>query len=162
MSFGSCSREAELVTAVRAGTWPVAVDPALLDHVAGCSHCRDTALVAEAMQNSRRRAIAVARVASPGAIWWRAQVRRRHQAIERAGRPIMLAQIAALITTVVVACLALWRWWQPWDVGALFTTLAQSATTSLTSSWLVLSVAGVVGIIAVGALAVYLAIAEGE
>ncbi len=161
MSFGSCSREAELVAAVRAGTWPVAVDPALRDHVADCSQCGDTALIAEAMQNSRRRAIAVARVACPGAIWWRAQVRRRREAIDRAGRPIVWAQIVALITTVVVACLALWRWWQPWDIGAWFTTL-QAATTSLTSSWLVLSVAGVVGIFAVGALVVYLVIAEVE
>jgi cation transporter-like permease len=39
---------------------------------------------------------------SAGAIWWRAQLRRRNAAIEKVGRPILGAQIFALAISVVV------------------------------------------------------------
>ncbi len=40
---------------------------------------------------------------SAGAIWWRAQLRRRNAAIEKVARPIWGAQIFALVVSVVVA-----------------------------------------------------------
>jgi hypothetical protein len=44
-----------------------------------------------------------ARLDSPGAIWWRAQLRRRNAAIERIGRPLLGAQIFALAVCLVAA-----------------------------------------------------------
>jgi hypothetical protein len=65
-------------------------------------------MVADAFLRSRTQAASAARIATPGALWWRAQLRRRNAAIERIGKPILGAQIFALAINlfIVVAFLA--------------------------------------------------------
>jgi hypothetical protein len=47
---------------------------------------------------------------SAGALWWRAQLRRRNAAIEKVGQPILGAQIFALMISVVVAgAMIVWK-----------------------------------------------------
>jgi hypothetical protein len=60
-------------------------------------------LVTQAFQHSRTTAAAQVKLPPAGAIWWRAQLRRRNAAIERVTRPILGAQIFALLICFVVA-----------------------------------------------------------
>jgi hypothetical protein len=64
--------------------------------------CGDFVLVAESFQRARAEAASAAPVVSPGALWWRAQLRRRNAAVERIGKPILGAQIFALATNLVL------------------------------------------------------------
>src|SRR5215469_7769877 len=53
----------------------------------------------------------------PGALWWRAQLRRRNAAIEKIARPIFGAQVFALaMVLVVVAVVVVWQAgnWSAW------------------------------------------------
>jgi hypothetical protein len=85
------------------GHWPRACPPELRYHLAGCRSCADLALVTQAFQQSRATAAAQAQLPAPGAIWWRAQLRRRNAAVERVGKPILGAYVFALSMTVLVA-----------------------------------------------------------
>jgi hypothetical protein len=59
--------------------------------------------VTEAFQRSRAAAVFEARLPAAGAIWWRAQLRRRNAALERVGRPILGAYVFALTVMLLVA-----------------------------------------------------------
>jgi hypothetical protein len=97
-----CVREHEVVDALNRGHWPDACAPELRAHVAECRACSDLVLVTRTFQQARVEAAALPRVESAGALWWRAQLRRRNTAIERIGRPILGAWIFALAIAVVV------------------------------------------------------------
>jgi hypothetical protein len=102
MTIGSCAHEKEIVALLASGQWPQAPPDELRAHVAGCRSCGEIALVTSAFRASRTTAAAAAPMVSPGILWWRAQLRRRNAAIERVTRPILGAQIFALVTCVVV------------------------------------------------------------
>ncbi|HXS77577.1 MAG TPA: hypothetical protein VN753_15455 [Terracidiphilus sp.] len=117
MSPFTCSRERELSELLQNGFWPQACSDDLRAHVASCRSCSDLVLVTEALQGSRRQSADLARLQPSGAIWWRAQLRRRNAAIEKMSRPILGAQIFALvITLVIVGAIALWQadTWSSW------------------------------------------------
>ena len=117
MSPFTCPHEREVSMALHDGRWPSACPDELRTHVSSCRSCSDLVLVTEALHASRRHAANIARLEPPGAIWWRAQLRRRNAAIEKMSRPILGAQIfALLITLVVVAGIALWQAenWSSW------------------------------------------------
>jgi hypothetical protein len=99
----ACEREREIAEVLRRGHWPQASAPELRAHAAGCRACSDLVLVTQAFQQARREAVAIPRLDSPGAIWWRAQLRRRNAAIERIGRPLFGAQVFALVVSLLVA-----------------------------------------------------------
>jgi hypothetical protein len=101
MTLRSCPRENEVRDLVARNQWPVAAEPDLRKHVAACRSCNDLALVADAFQNARATSIAVARPGSAGAIWWRAQLRRRNAVVEQLARPLLGAQIFALAITLL-------------------------------------------------------------
>jgi hypothetical protein len=63
-------------------------------------------VVSQTFQRSRAAAVAQAQLPAPGAIWWRAQLRRRSAAVERVGKPIFGAYVFALAVTVLVAAAA--------------------------------------------------------
>ena len=107
MSPFTCPREKEVAGLLHRGHWPQACPAELRTHVDSCRACSDLVLVTAALQTARANAAAMPRLESPGAIWWRAQLRRRNEAIERIARPILGAQIFALSVTLVVAALAL-------------------------------------------------------
>jgi uncharacterized membrane protein YhfC len=117
MSPFTCSRERELSELLHKGYWPEACSDDLRAHVASCRGCSDLVLVTGALQASRKKAANTARLEAPGAIWWRAQLRRRNAAIEKMSRPIIGAQIFALVITVaVIGAICLWQanTWSSW------------------------------------------------
>jgi hypothetical protein len=96
MILSPCSREKEVAALVARGQWPQACSPELRAHVTGCRSCGELVLVTSAFQHARAEAAGAAKLGSPGALWWRAQLRRRNAAVERVGKPILGAQIFAL------------------------------------------------------------------
>lgn len=102
MTLRPCPRQPEVQELLASGHWPHACPPELHSHLAGCRSCADLALVTEAFQHSRSAAAAQAQLPAPGAIWWRAQLRRRNAAVERVGKPILGAYVFALSITVMV------------------------------------------------------------
>jgi hypothetical protein len=67
-------------------------------------------LVTRTIQAAKRESVAIPRLDSAGAIWWRAQLRRRNAAIETVVRPILGAQIFAGVMAIVVAgALLMWQ-----------------------------------------------------
>jgi hypothetical protein len=108
MILKSCSHEKEVAELLQRGQWPAACTPELRAHVSACRSCGDLVLVAETFQRARAGKAGAASIATPGALWWRAQLRRRNAAVERLGKPILGAQIFALAINlfIVVAFLA--------------------------------------------------------
>jgi hypothetical protein len=96
MRFNSCSSEKEVAELIARGQWPQASTPELRAHASACRACGELILVTSAFQRARTQAASAAKLSSPGALWWRAQLRRRNAAVERVGKPILGAQIFAL------------------------------------------------------------------
>jgi hypothetical protein len=107
MSFGMCNREKELAQALRAGHWPNACTDELRAHVAACNACSQRVLLAQAFRRERAIASAQPRLDSPGALWWRAQLRRRNAAIQSINRPILGAQVFAVAVALIAAAVFL-------------------------------------------------------
>jgi hypothetical protein len=103
MSLRSCSREEEVRSMQVAGHWPRACPQELGDHLRSCKACSEVLLVTQSFRQERAVAAAVAQLPAPGAIWWRAQLRRRNEAMEQVSKPILGAYVFALATTVLVA-----------------------------------------------------------
>ena len=103
MNLGSCPREKQLAELLRLNHWPHACPPELRTHVEACRSCSELVLVTQAFRQARAGASAVAPLQSAGALWWRAQLRRRNAAIERIGKPILGAQIFAVAVTLLIA-----------------------------------------------------------
>jgi hypothetical protein len=110
MSPFTCTRERDVTELLHRGYWPEACPAELRVHVETCRFCSDLVLVTQALRASHKQTLDLPRLESPGALWWRAQLRRRNAAIETVGRPILGAQIFALMLLVVVAAGALvWK-----------------------------------------------------
>jgi hypothetical protein len=103
MNLAACPREKEIAVLLALGAWPQAAAPELCTHAATCRACADLVLVTQTFQQARAQSAAAAPLAAPGAIWWRAQLRRRNAAVERMGRPLLGAQIFALAVNLVLA-----------------------------------------------------------
>jgi hypothetical protein len=103
MNMRTCSRQDEVLAMLARGHWPRACSPELRTHLDGCRSCAELLVVTQAFQQSRTAASAEARLPAPGAIWWRAQLRRRNAAIERVSKPIVGAYIFALSIALAVA-----------------------------------------------------------
>jgi len=97
-----CSREKEVAELLRRGQWPAACASELRDHVSACRSCGGLVLVAGAFLHARAESAGAARIGSPSALWWRAQLRRRNAALERIGKPFLGAQIFALLINLLV------------------------------------------------------------
>lgn len=99
--LGSCSHEPELKTLLARGQWPAAAPAELRTHVAGCRACSDLALLTTAFHAERAALSAAAQLPPPGLLWWRAQLRRRSEAMERINRPLAGAQLFALASVCI-------------------------------------------------------------
>lgn len=124
MSPFGCVREREVTELLRQGYWPEACGPELRAHVKACRICSDLVLVTSALVEERRRTMPMARLEAPGALWWRAQLRRRNAAIEKMTRPIVGAQVFALAMALVAAVVVLV--WQGGNWMAWFADLPRS------------------------------------
>ena len=142
------------------GYWPEASPAELRVHVESCRACSDVVLMTRTFGAAQKEAMPTARLESAGALWWRAQLRRRNAAIETVGRPILGAQIFALaISLVVVAAVLVWQgvafkeWFanlpQTLHLDALLPQLSQSSS----AMWVVLPL---VTMVLLGGVVVYL------
>jgi hypothetical protein len=133
--------------------------------LADCRSCAELLLVTEAFQHARTTAAAQVKLPPAGAIWWRAQLRRRNAAVERVGKPILGAYVFALALTVVVASVFAvtqarhglrWLDWLGQSSSAAFDSLSPSAWLSSGVTLMVLiPIFATVALL--GAVAVYLA-----
>jgi hypothetical protein len=119
MNHMECPREGEIVEAVTSGRL-LALSEAegnddLRAHMADCAVCRDVALVAQMFRDDH--ASLGAHVPPSGRVWWRAEMRARREAAEKAARPMAIAEIAGAASVggalVAVAAL-LWPAWSLW------------------------------------------------
>lgn len=173
MSLRTCPRESEVKVLVERGQWPQACAPELRNHASSCKSCSELALVTAAFQSARNQSVGSARLPSPGLLWWRAQLRRRNVAVERISRPIMSAQIFALVLNVILAAVvAVWQarhglawltWLQQlphsidtqWISSFLPSGLLNNGVDSLFSPLLLIAAASAVAV--VGGVVVYFA-----
>jgi len=167
MSLRACPREKELRELLARGQWPFAAEtaPELHAHVAACRSCSDLVLVAESVREARAVSAASARLAPPGVLWWRAQLRRRNAAVVRVTRTLFGAQVFALAFTllagvgfVVFEALTsnLWRaWFQqlPQNAALRWDNLLASVTADPAWTWMMLGPA----LLLLGGVAVYMA-----
>ncbi len=103
----SCPRQSEVAAQVLRGQWPAGCVEDLRQHVNGCRACGELVLVMLAFQSARAQAVSGPAPVSAGVLWWRAQLRRRNAAVERIARPILGAQIFALVVTIAIAAILL-------------------------------------------------------
>lgn len=101
--FDGCPREREVTELVQRGQWPEAASPEIAAHLRECRSCADLVLVADAFQRARANAAGPQNECAPGLLWWRAQLRRRQAAMEEMAKPILGAQIFALVVNLAVA-----------------------------------------------------------
>lgn len=131
--FSGCTHTAEMEKLQRLGHWPEAADAELRTHVAGCAECSAQLRLMASFAAARGRTLAVAPLAAPGLLWWRAQLRRRTEAMERLNRPMLGAQIFSLLL-VLIAGVGI----SAAELGssmAWLKTAPHSATSSLTLLW---------------------------
>jgi len=103
MNLRTCPREKELAGLLELGHWPDASSPDMRAHVATCASCRARVAVTQAFRSERDRALGEPRLESSGVLWWRAQLRRRNAALTRLSRPLLGAQIFAVVLALAAA-----------------------------------------------------------
>lgn len=96
-----CSRTAEVQQLLRLGHWPQAAGAELATHVRGCRRCGEMVLLTQAFGAAKASAMNEARAEPPALVWWRAQLRRKHEAMQRVERP-MRAQMLVVLAAVCV------------------------------------------------------------
>ncbi len=157
-----CSYQEKLALELRHGRSPEDWDEPLRNHVANCPLCKDLMYVTQSLQQDRTETVKSARVASPGTLWWQAQVRMRNGAMERINRPVALAEKFALIILAIafVASIA-WKGGQilGWFMGpeAAAHSSTQAANPAVFNGWTTFFMVAGLGTVAIcAALAVYL------
>lgn len=168
MNLRSCARERELSDALKAGYWPDACDPSLREHVNTCQRCANYVLLTQAFKASRAEAVARTNLDHTGLLWWRAQLRRRNEALELLGRPTSFAGRLAFFSALLVAVgFAIWHrgdvaGWLEWIGGVprsgSFRMDALWSASSSWSLWLVIPCLGALALFT--AVALYLSLDE--
>jgi hypothetical protein len=161
-----CPHEPEVQAILRQGHWPEACDPEFRAHIETCRSCSDRLLVLHAFHAARAQSMQTARVDHPNLLWWRAQLRRRNEVLQRVGRPITTAQILALCIGILAAAALLrsqmgkefsWSSWLP-QSSSVSHFDALSFFTSVGADWGVfLLLTGLGTVILLSAVVVYLA-----
>lgn len=157
-----CSQQKQVAAELRLGRPPEVWDETLRAHIAACRSCNDLSLVAQTLQQDRMQTVQAAQIASPGALWWQAQVRLRKGAMERVTRPIAVAEKFALISmTAAVLAGIIWKrsLFLSWllGLGNLQHSGVVPAGDSLIDGWTTLLMAAGLGTVALCAgLTVYL------
>ena len=160
MTAHECVRESEILDEIAAGRWPAEAPAALTAHAASCPICADLALAASALHDDAAVAIeAPMALPSAGQVWWRAELRARHEAARLAQRPLLAVQVvaavvvlAALVTGVRSLAPDAWAW--------LARTASGARTVSLsTIEPLTLAVVLAVGLwLVLGPIALYMVV----
>lgn len=149
----SCPHEAEAVRVARAGALPAGSQ--LADHLASCAACTEAVAFAAAFRAERDAACAEARLPSAGLVWWKAELRNRHEQAHAASRPILVAHGIALLA-LLGAALVTASWLLP-RAGALLERLVAWPGSSLGLPPFDLALLAQPGILLVAAAALVLA-----
>jgi hypothetical protein len=156
-----CARTAEVQELLRLGHWPQAAGAELEEHVRGCRRCGEIALVTQALGAAKASSIEEARVEPAALVWWRAQLRRRREVVERVHRP-MRAQMVVLLAVVCAGLglafrlsggAAMWRSWLSADADMV--AVVRAGVGSLGSG---LAVVSAIALAMMAGLAVYLTV----
>jgi hypothetical protein len=157
----SCSREKQVSELTRRSQWPQGASVELREHVRSCDSCADLVTLTSAFKTARAEIIGSAALSSAGAVWWRAQLRRRRAAMERIERPLVRAQIF----TLIVGLMAVFGFvgfeaqhgvsWLDWLKGLPQTATTQIADVSTSGRmWMVLAAGAMLALL--GGLIIYL------
>jgi hypothetical protein len=168
MNPGHCTRENEVMALLLSGGWPAACEPELREHVAACTLCAQTVLLKSSFADALVQAKEAARLQSPGLLWWRAQLRRRHAAVQRVNRPIAGAQWFALFINLLAAVALLASQWRHLDrLTAWLSEIAQAPVFHPAALWamaaqqpgwgLMLLIPFALAFVVLGGITVYLA-----
>lgn len=130
-----CTSEKELEATLRQGRWPHACDPDLRAHLDSCRDCQELVLVMQTLQKAKSNGEQLAQLRSPGLLWWRAQLRRRNEAIQSVTEPLALAEKVGLFGLLAAFCVLLWQGSQSADLLNLFQGLFGSDFSSLGELW---------------------------
>jgi hypothetical protein len=103
MRIVSCPCEKEIAGLLHRGHWPEACSPELRAHAEACKSCGELILMTQAFRRERAAASAQPRLESAGVLWWRAQLRRRNAALEKIQRPLLGAQVFAVLLALAAA-----------------------------------------------------------
>jgi hypothetical protein len=162
MTLRTCSHEAEIKRLLQLGHWPQSCTPELRAHVDDCRACGDLVLVTEAFRNARAASMHAAQLPPPGVLWWRAQLRRRNEAVQRINKPILGAQIFALAVTLLIAVGFLaWQVRDGWNWMKWLASLAQSQVFHWEVLWPFASAKSVAGFLSLIPALVLLALVSG-
>lgn len=158
MSWRSCPHFEEVREALRQGHWPEACAPELRAHARECRRCAEEILLSQHFQAARTEAAKAAPAGAASLLWWRAQVRRRNAALERAGRPVVAAQLFALLIALVAVGGMVAAHFQSLMAHILFAPAQQvQSLTTLFGDWGAIPLAVALGVIAMlGGVVVYL------
>ena len=113
MNETDCLHEEDVADAVMSGRWPAGCEAALAAHAASCDICGDVIAVAGAIREAGIQACDAARIPPAGLMWWRAQLRARHDVAESVGRPITcIHAVAGAVAAGLFFTLGglLWPW----------------------------------------------------
>lgn len=159
MNLFCCSQEKELQAMLLQGRWPHTCDPDLHAHVENCRNCQEVVLVTQTLQRAKSNGERLARLESPGLLWWRAELRRRREAIQTVTEPLAVAERVGLLGLLAAFCVVAWQGSQSADFLNLFQRLSRSGFSQLGDLWGVAAGAGVwmtvLGIASLGALAFF-------
>jgi hypothetical protein len=165
MNLSFCSSEKELEATLRHGRWPHACDPDLRAHVDGCRDCQELVLVTQTLQEAKSNGEQLARLPSPSLLWWRAQLRRRNESIQRVSEPLALAEKVGLLGLLTAFCLLVWQGAQSADLLNLIQSLSTFGFSPLEELWsasgasvwiIVLGVAGLGTLASFASFAIFL------
>jgi hypothetical protein len=107
-----CGRRDEVAQGVRAGRWPQGCAAELRAHVAECAACAEEARMLSAFAGAREGAMRMAPAQSAELLWWKAQLRRRHEAMERLefpGLAISMVTIGASVVLLMIVLAVVWK-----------------------------------------------------
>lgn len=98
----SCACERDVLDLVAIGQWPARADHTLRAHVAACATCAEVAAVATAVREwADEGEVSAVKVPDASVVWYRAQVRAREDAARRASRPVLVAQVVAVVAVAL-------------------------------------------------------------
>ena len=155
-----CAWKDEVKALLALGHWPEAASAEVRAHVVGCRGCSELVVVETAMRAAKSEAMARAVPEPAGLVWWRAQLRKRQEAMTRVSRPIWHAQMFAAVVSVCAAFgVGVWQafhggWLRTWFQGA-----QTNANVSTRDNWGLLVVVVAVGVtVLLGGVVVYLTV----
>ena len=154
MTLTDCRFETAVLDEVGAGRWPAESPAALREHVASCPVCADVALVAAEMRDTEAAVAEPVALPSAGQVWWRAELRARHEAASLAQRPVIAVQVVAAVVCVLALVTGI-RSFAPDAWGWVVQAASLSRSTDV-SSWNLLLVAAIGFWLVLAPLAVYM------